>query len=192
MKAIAGDDPTRSIEQNIIDLMHRTAGRFDQLQELKDRYSVAVANDIEAIPRKRKREHLIRPRTELDRLPFQLISEQYERYENYNVRASTQENTEGRLVCHTSGSNSGYFIPNGEDGNVGVCPCHFWLAFSLAYRHEQAARIANNEEPFCRHTTDSRHLFLHVLPCANRDMSIAQTNAEKDNDKPLISVEQST
>ena len=31
MKAIAGDDPIRSIEQNIINLMHRTGGRFDEL-----------------------------------------------------------------------------------------------------------------------------------------------------------------
>ena len=182
MKAIAGDDPTRFIEQNIIDVMHRTGGRFDKLQELKDRYSVAVANDLEAIPSKRKRGHLTRPRNELNCVPYQLFWEQYERYANYNVRASTQENTEGRLVCHTSGSNSGYFISNGDDGNVGVCPCHFWQAFSLACRHEQAARIANNEESFYRLKTDSRHLFLHVLACAKNDMYIVQTYAQKNND----------
>ena len=111
-----------------------------------------------------------------------MFCEQYERYANYNVRASTQENTEGRLVCHTSGSNSGYFIPNGDDGNVGVCPCHFRKAFSLACRHDQAAQIANNEEPFCRLKIGSRHLFVHVLACAKKDMSIAQTYAQKDND----------
>ena len=54
MKAIAGDDPTRSIEQNIIDVMHRTGGRFNELQELKDRYAVAVANNLDAIPSQRK------------------------------------------------------------------------------------------------------------------------------------------
>ena len=182
IKAIAGDNPLRTIEQNIVDVMHRTAGRFNQLQELKDRHAVTLANDIEAIQSKRRREHLTRPRTELDRLPYQLFLEQYDRYQNYNVRAATQDNTEGRIVCHTSATNNGYFIPNGEDGNVGVCPCQFREAFDLGCRHEQAARITNNEEPFCRQTTDKRHLFLHVLPFANRDMTIAQTHVEKDND----------
>mmetsp|Transcript_29754 Transcript_29754/g.70725 ORF Transcript_29754/g.70725 Transcript_29754/m.70725 type:complete len:193 (-) Transcript_29754:33-611(-) len=47
MKAIAGDDPKRSLEQNIIDVMHRTYGRFFQMQQSKDLWKVNTASDID-------------------------------------------------------------------------------------------------------------------------------------------------
>ena len=70
LRAIAGDDPKRSIENNITDVMQRTGLLFEQRQVMKDMWASRVSSDLESIVNSTERSHLSRPRKELDRRPF--------------------------------------------------------------------------------------------------------------------------
>ena len=97
LKAIAGDDPCRSLEQNIVDVMHRTGNRFNELQVEKDNWAVNCQSDIDLLSGKRK-QHLTEPRKILDSHPYSLFVEQYDLYPRYNVSQEVRHTS----ICVTS------------------------------------------------------------------------------------------
>ena len=161
--AIAGDNNTRTIEKNICDVMERTGLIFDKRQVSKYKYAVDYASDMDKLDATRRR-HLESPRQSLDSKPYFLFLQQYNLYTSYNVRNEVRGEVAGALVCHTSNSNDGYFIPDDEVlGKGEECPCSDEWVWGINCRHFIAKRIFRNEPPFCKPNIDNRHLFISTL-----------------------------
>lgn len=174
LKAIAGDDKSRSLEQNIVDVMDRTCLLLQKRQSLKYKWSVEAANDLRKMDAIR-RAHLNRPRNELSQRPYKFWVQQYDMYTSYTVEDCVQDGVPGARVRHTSNSNDGYFIPDG-----GVCPCEDEWAMMCGCRHKIAKSISRREDPFCKEDIHRRHLFVMELPTSKasdaKDKGIVQTD----------------
>ena len=157
--ALAPDDPSRTLEQNIIDVMERTKLLFEQRVLSKAQYASATA-EINAMSGKQA-SHLSEPRQKLDQLPYQEFKKQYECYMQYNCRDVVQDNVSGCIVSHTSSPGDGYFIPDGQ-------PCHCKYERRLwkvgGCRHGIAKRIHRKESPFSLETVHPSNLFREELP----------------------------
>ena len=75
--ALAPDDPSRTLEQNIIDVMERTKLLFEQRVLSKAQYASTATAEINAMSGKQA-SHLSVPRQNLDQLPYQAFKKQYE------------------------------------------------------------------------------------------------------------------
>ena len=118
LKAIVEDDVTRSLEQNIIEVMRRTGLLLQKRQAFKYKWEVEGANELKKMDLFR-RVHLSRPRTVLSQLAYNFWVKEYNQHSSYNVQEVIQEGIPGAIVIHTSNSNSGYFIPDHMTGGNG-------------------------------------------------------------------------
>lgn len=164
IKAIAGDDASRSVEKNILDVMERTHLIYMKLQRLKHTWSAQAAMDLNNMNGVR-RDHLSEARRGLDRLAFQWFTEQYDMYPQYNVDVCLVDGKHGVMVKHTSRNScdDGYFIPDTERDELN-CPCHDCFAMQNICRHLIAKRIFCKQNPFCKEIVDGRHIFISILP----------------------------
>ena len=164
LKAIVEDDKTRSLEQNIIQVMRRTGLLLQKRQSLKYKWQVEGANALQKMDVIR-RGHLTKPRNELSQRPYHFWVEQYELYPSYMVEDAVRDGVNGAIIKHTSQSNEGYFIPDVTIGGEGEeCPCAHEWASTCGCCHFIAKRIFRGEQPFCKKNIHSWHLFHVELP----------------------------
>ena len=164
LKAIVEDDVTRSLEQNIVDVMRRTGLLLQKRQSLKYKWEVEAANELKMMDVIR-RGHLTQPRSELSQLPYNYWVKQYDDHSSYNVENVVTDGVHGALVIHTSNSNNGYFIPDNMVGGEGEeCPCDDEWSMNCGCRHFIAKRIFRGEQPYCRPNIHLWHLFAVELP----------------------------
>lgn len=166
LKAIVEDDVTRSLEQNIIEVMRRTGLLLQKRQAFKYKWEVEGANELKKMDLFR-RVHLSRPRTVLSQLAYNFWVKEYNQHSSYNVQEVIQEGIPGAIVIHTSNSNSGYFIPDHMTGGEREeCPCEQEWSMQCGCRHFIAKRISRGEDPFCQQNIHPWHLFSVELPSA--------------------------
>lgn len=138
IKAIKGNDPNRSVEVFITDLMKRSKLCFDNLQQAKHKWATEDAIELSKFS-SMEREHLSDARKQLDNLPYHWFKDQYDHHRQYNVLDTVEGGLKGSRVFHTSQDKSnGYFIPDDGDGLYLNCPCYDCGAMQNICRHLQA------------------------------------------------------
>ena len=131
---VAGDNANRTLKQNIVDIIHRTGGWFNFLQNSKDIWVTSAAEDIKDLTDAGRRGHLTLPRQLLDSWPYLLFTTWYEKLAQYIVFVKTKDGVGGILVQHTSNSNDSYLIPNDRDREIGKCPSVLrWLTRDITF-----------------------------------------------------------
>lgn len=156
---VAPDDPKRTLEQNIEDIMERDRLLFQGKQLAKVKWAGGYGDAIKKMSTAQKR-HLSEARKVLDKRSFQDFEEQYNLYPQYNVTDEVRGGVSGAVVSHTSSSpEKGYFIP--DDG---VCPCSHEKAKCNHCRHLIAKKVHRKELPFMKEKVDRRHIFIEKLP----------------------------
>ena len=116
LKAIIADDPTRTLEHNIVQVMNRTGLLLQKIQALNYKWQVEGANALKNIDVIR-RGHLAQPRNKLSQRPYNYWVVQYDLHPLYAVHDLVQDGVTGTTVIHTRNFNEGYFI---KDKAIGV------------------------------------------------------------------------
>ena len=159
LAAIAPDDPTRTLEQNIVDVMERTSLLFQKRKVSKAKWASTATSAIKAMSGARA-SHLSEPRKVLDQRPYKEFLRQYDCYMQYNCLDEVRGNVQGCVVSHTSSPEDGYFIPDGQP-----CPCKYEKKLKVGgCRHSIAKRIHRKQHPFCKATVHPSNIFRESLP----------------------------
>ena len=84
LRAVVEDDVTRSLEQNIVEVIRRTGLLLQKRQALKYKWEVEVANELKMFDVFR-RGHLTPARNALSQLPYNYWVKEYNARSSYNV-----------------------------------------------------------------------------------------------------------
>mmetsp|Transcript_12977 Transcript_12977/g.26282 ORF Transcript_12977/g.26282 Transcript_12977/m.26282 type:complete len:1043 (-) Transcript_12977:117-3245(-) len=177
IKANAPDDPNRTLEQNIADIIVRDQTLFDGRQADKFRWWAVRGAQMSAMPTQRAN-HLSAARESLDQKPYAFFVSEYELSAQYQVRDGEHDGRAGSFVRHISQPESeGRFIPDGGSCNL----CEESRAMSMC-RHDIAKRKHKNTSIFDRGSVYHVHLFRPITPRAKVDgtfvSSVARMTSE--------------
>ena len=84
LRAVVEDDVTRSLEQNIVEVMRRTGLLLQKRQALKYKWEVEAANELKMLD-VFTRGHLTPARNTLSQLPYNYWVKEYNARSSYNV-----------------------------------------------------------------------------------------------------------
>jgi hypothetical protein len=189
LKAIAGGDKSRSLEQNIIDVIKRTSPIFKKKQQFNYKVYADTERDISLITNDKRRSDVAPALRFLEKHSYEAWIKRYDCRIAYNVVDKERNGVKGSLVRHTSRSNDGYFIPDAGKNGIGeICPCEDEFDYGCGCSHFIAKREHCNEPPFCPENIFSVHRFICIIPSSPRVAS-GELTAFPHHNNPSCEVE---
>ncbi len=163
--AFAPDDPNRTLEQNIVDLMERDKTRSDGLQRDRYKWKAVESTHLSAMTRERANDLTLARQMLVEKAYGFLVSE-YDNSMHYHVTDAEVDGSMGSYVRHISQPGAGRFIRDGELCNS----CKESIAMTMC-RHDIAKRKHRKMPIFDAELIDPVHLFRTILPRATRNGS---------------------
>lgn len=160
--ANAPDDPNRSLEQNIVDIMERDKTLFDQRQEDAFRWDTLSQTHLSSMTHELAND-LANAREALDEKPYAFFVNEYKLSRQYHVVDAIEDGVAGSWVRHISqlDSGAGRFIRDGERCNL----CNESVAMTMC-RHDIAKSKHQNMPVFDKALIDPVHLRRTITPRA--------------------------
>eukprot|EP00986_Skeletonema_menzelii_P004664 scaffold1622_cov114-Skeletonema_menzelii.AAC.1 len=176
IKAMAPDDPNRTVEQNIVDIMLRDKTLIEDRQREKDSWYTTANAELELLTRD-KSEQLSLPRKRMDKKPYNLFAEEFDHALQYSAADEFRNGVAGCVISHVSAKEGdGRFIPDGEKCKK----CKESIALSFC-RHDIVKCIHRGVPVFDPGSTDDVHLFFALIPRMRTDGTWVSTQAHGSN-----------
>jgi len=163
--ANAPDDPNRTLEQNIVDIMERDKTLADKRQGALYQWKAVENEHLNAMPPERA-DDLTLARKKLVEKAYKFFLLEYEHSKQYDVTDAEVDGVKGSYVRHINQQGPGRFLPD-----VDLCnSCNESIAMTMC-RHDIAKRKHRGMPIFDPALIDPVHLSRTILPRARRDGS---------------------